>query len=151
MKSIQIDSDVFQKLRLMQLSDGETLDVVLRRVLGLKHTEKRQAAGDTESGRPWIVEDVAFPSGARFRGRYKGYYYYGQVNDGALELNGQRFQSPTAAAFSITRKPFFSGWDFWEIALPGADTGSWESIAWLKGHGSRKDSWFSRLALQSAG
>jgi hypothetical protein len=151
MKSIQIDPDVFQALRLKQLSDGETLNTVLRRVLGLKQNENHQSQEYPESGRPWIVEDVVFPQGTRFRGRYKGYYYYGQVNDGVLELNGQRFHSPTAAAFSITRKPFFSGWDFWEIELPGAERGSWECIARLKGHCGRKDSWFSRVALQTAG
>jgi hypothetical protein len=151
MQSIQIDSDVLRMLRVLQLSDGETLNAVLRRVLGLKQDDERQAPGTAEPGRPWVVEDAVFPHGTRFRGRYKGYYYYGLVNDGALELKGQRFHSPTAAAYSITRKPFFSGWDFWECEMPGSQRNSWQSISQLKDYSSRKDSWFSRVALQTAG
>ena len=47
---------------------------------------------------PWIVDGLAFPKGTEFRGKYKGYFYYGKVTSGALMMNGKEFLSPSAAA-----------------------------------------------------
>ena len=35
----------------------------------------------------WIVESVVFPDGTEFRGKYKGYFYYGKVRNGTLALD----------------------------------------------------------------
>jgi hypothetical protein len=77
----------------------------------------------------WIVDGVAFPNGTEFRCQYKGYFYYAQVINGALMINGKKFLSPTAAAVSITRNSV-DGWLFWDCKLPG--NSSWVSISALK-------------------
>jgi hypothetical protein len=78
---------------------------------------------------PWIVDGLAFPKGTEFRGKYKGYFYYGKVSSGALMMNGKEFLSPCAAATAITRSSL-DGWLFWDCKPPGAS--SWINIYTLK-------------------
>ena len=73
----------------------------------------------------WKVKDATFPHGTEFRGRYKGYVYYGKVDNGAFVLHGKPFLSPSAAAVTITRNPV-DGWLFWDCKLPGRST--WMNI-----------------------
>ena len=80
-------------------------------------------------GLPWIIDGLAFPKGTEFRGKYKGYFYYGKVSDGALMMNGKEFLSPSAAAITITRSSV-DGWLFWDCKPPGAS--SWINIHTLK-------------------
>ena len=82
-----------------------------------------------DSSLPWIVDDLAFAKGTEFRGRYKGYFYYGEVSSGALMMNGKEFLSPSAAAMAITRNSV-NGWLFWDCKPPGAP--SWINIHTLK-------------------
>ena len=77
----------------------------------------------------WMIDGVSFPQGTKFRSKYKGYVYYGKVNNGALEFKGKQFLSPSAAAFSITRNPI-SGWVFWDCKMPGHS--SWTNIRKFK-------------------
>jgi hypothetical protein len=51
------------------------------------------------------------------------------VNSGALVLQGQRFDSPSAAAMSITSSAV-NGWTFWEYKLPGQDR--WQILKSLR-------------------
>jgi len=95
-------------------------------------------------GLPWIIDGLAFPKGTEFRGKYKGYFYYGKVSGGALMMNGKEFLSPSAAAMTITRSSVDSpsaaamtitrssvdGWLFWDCKPPGAS--SWINIHTLK-------------------
>ena len=80
-------------------------------------------------GLPWIIDDLAFPKGTEFRGKYKGYFYYGKVSGGALMMNGREFLSPCAAAMAITRSSI-DGWLFWDCKTPSAY--SWINIHTLK-------------------
>jgi hypothetical protein len=80
-------------------------------------------------GLPWIIDGLAFPKGTEFRGKYKGYFYYGKVSDGALMMNGREFLSPCAAAMAITRSSI-DGWLFWDCKAPEA--ASWIDIHTLK-------------------
>jgi hypothetical protein len=84
---------------------------------------------DPGDGRPWIFDGVVFPNGTEFRASYKGYYYNGKVNHGALMMNGKEFFSPCAAAMTITRSDV-DGWLFWDCKLPGAS--SWVDIHSLR-------------------
>lgn len=77
----------------------------------------------------WEVDGATFPHGTKFRGKYKGYYYYGKVDNGAFMLNGRKFLSPCAAALTITRNPV-NGWLFWDFKLPAQSF--WTSIFKLK-------------------
>ena len=80
-------------------------------------------------GLPWIIDGLAFPKGTEFRGKYKGYFYYGKVSGGALMMNGREFSSPCAAAMAITRSSI-DGWLFWDCKTPEAS--SWINIHTLK-------------------
>ena len=40
-------------------------------------------------GSAWMIDGVSFPQGTKFRSKYKGYVYYGKVNNGALEFKGR--------------------------------------------------------------
>lgn len=62
-------------------------------------------------------EGVTFPEGTFFRTWYKDRPYWGQVTNGALVINGERFTSVSSAAKSITKRPT-NGWEFWECRLP---------------------------------
>ncbi len=79
----------------------------------------------------WVIDGVAFPSGTEFSGSYKGYYYQGKVNGGALIINGKKFLSPSAAAITITRIDV-DGWLFWDCKFPGMS--SWTDIYSLRVH-----------------
>ena len=65
-----------------------------------------------------ISKGVRFPQGTQFRASYKGQTHLAEVENGALQLNGKRYASPSAAAMSITRVPA-NGWTFWECRIPG--------------------------------
>ena len=80
-------------------------------------------------GLSWIIDDLAFPRGTEFRGKYKGNFYYGEVSKGALMINGREFFSPCAAAMAITRNSI-DGWLFWDCKTPEAS--SWTNIHTLK-------------------
>ena len=80
-------------------------------------------------GRSWIIDDFAIPEGTEFRGKYKGYFYYGKVSGRALMVNGRKFFSPCAAAMAITRSSI-DGWLFWDCKTPEAS--SWINIHTLK-------------------
>jgi hypothetical protein len=86
-------------------------------------------------GGDWIVKGVTFPGGTEFRATYKGQTYLGRVEAGALVLNGRRFDTPSAAAMSISGNPV-NGWTFWECRSPGRT--SWQLIKGLRGGKSLK-------------
>ncbi len=129
MHTIQIDFDVFKAITVRRASEEVTENDVLREIFGLKpkkesatvkaNRESAQSPGD------WVTKGVRFPSGTEFRSTHKGQSYRGQVEDGALIVNGQRFDSPSAAAVNITETSV-NGWIFWECRLPG--TSDWVLI-----------------------
>jgi len=52
-----------------------------------------------------------------------------EVKDGALFVEGKRYDSPSSAAISITGNPV-NGWTFWEVRLPGQS--EWKSMKALR-------------------
>ena len=76
--------------------------------------------------RPWVIDGLTFPKDTEFRGKYKGYFYYGKVSGGALMINGRNFFSPSAAAMAITRSSI-DGWLFWDCKTP-------EAVSWIDIH-----------------
>ena len=132
MRSIEVDFDVFKALTRRRPTEEVTENDVLRELLGLPplrtvegvtKTEPDQASGD------WVTKGVRFPERTEFRAHYKGRTYLARVEDGALTLNGERFDSPSAAAMKITGN-HVNGWYFWECRLPGQ--ASWQSIKGLR-------------------
>lgn len=77
----------------------------------------------------WKCKGVVFPEETQFRANYKGNNYYGVVQHGTLVVNGNRFNSPSAAAVSITNNSV-NGWIFWECKFPGEE--KWRIIKSLR-------------------
>jgi hypothetical protein len=123
MPNIYVDFDVFKALTARRATEDVTENDVLRQLLGFA------AAQGKPSGRPgpgdWVTKGVRFPQGTQARANYKGQLHLAEVKDGALVLNGRRYDSPSAAAMAITKAPA-NGWTFWEVKLPGH--GEWRTM-----------------------
>ena len=117
MHTIQVDFEVFKELTRRRPSESVSENVVLRELLGLPGKPGKIATTDTAPG-DWITKGVRFPEGTEFRATYKGKTYLAKVRSGALDLHGKRYDSPSAAAMSITSHPA-NGWTFWECRTPG--------------------------------
>jgi hypothetical protein len=118
MAVIEIDFDVYKALTLRRPTEEVTYSDILREVLGLSQAKNYRPNGVLPSTGEWVSKGVRFPSGTEFRATYKGETYHGKVEAGALLVNGKRFDSPSAAAVSITENPV-NGWTFWECRFPG--------------------------------
>ena len=130
MKTIEIDFDVYKALTIRRDAEEVSYNDVLRELLGLPlrkipnaPVKSLAAEGD------WIQKGVRFPHGTEFRATYKGQMHQGKVESGAFIIDGQKFDSPSAAAVAITGNPV-NGWIFWECRLPGR--ASWQQIKSLR-------------------
>lgn len=130
MQTIDIDFDVFKALTARRTSEQVTHNDVLRVLLRLPPAQLSPAnPSEQASGPDWIAKGVRFPVGTEFRARYKGKIVTGHVDAGALLVNGERFDSPSAAAISITGNSV-NGWAFWECRIPGKS--SWQLLKSLR-------------------
>lgn len=127
-QSIPIDFEVFKALTAKLESPSDTYNDALRRILHLS-ARQRQANGRINHEGAWTLDGVTFPPGTEFRARYKGELHNGRVENGALVVNGRRFESPSPAAISITGSSV-NGWRFWECRRPGDS--KWVSIDGLR-------------------
>ncbi len=83
---------------------GMTADDFLRQALNIKNGE-------------FTADGVIFPEGTAFLAWYKDRPHWGIVKGGALEMQGERYASVSAAAAKVTGRPT-NGWDFWQCKLP---------------------------------
>lgn len=117
MPTIEVDFDVFKALTARRPSEDVSENDVLRQMLGLaaKRTSPAPAAISPDD---WASKGVRLPAGTELRASYKRQTYLARVEGGALVLNGKRYDTPSAAAMSVTSHPV-NGWTFWEARLPG--------------------------------
>ena len=118
MYTLEVDFDVFKAITARRSSEEVTENDVLRELLGLSPRKSRGSAPSSPPPGDWVVKGVRFPVGTEFRARYKGRTYLARVEGGALVLQGESFDSPSAAAMKITGNPV-NGWTFWDCRLPG--------------------------------
>jgi hypothetical protein len=101
--------------------------------LVVETVERNKINNDTSHSdvniKDWKCKDVVFPAGTQFRANYKGNNYYGVVQNATLVVNGKHYNSPSAAAVSITHNSV-NGWIFWECKLPGEE--NWRIIKSLR-------------------
>lgn len=128
MAMIEVDFDVFKALTSRRASEDVSYNDVLRQLLGLSKNKAR-ATQAAPQGEDWISKGIRFPHGTEFRANYKGRPYSARIEDGALVLEGKNYNSPSAAAVSITGNPV-NGWLFWECRLPGKS--AWQSLKVLR-------------------
>lgn len=129
MRTIEVDFDVYKALTLRRPSESVSENEVLRELLGLPKRKSAVAGADSPAHGDWVTKGVHFPAGTEFRASYKGRTYLARVAGGALVLNGVKYDSPSAAAMSITTKPV-NGWTFWECRLP--EQAGWRTIKGLR-------------------
>jgi hypothetical protein len=123
---IDVDFEVFKALTALRSDESVTYSDVLRQVLGINApTSEPLTHNRADEGQPWVTKGVRFDHGTEFRARYKGLEYHGLVSDGALMVNGQRYNSPSAAGIAITGGNV-NGWRFWEARTPG---GRWKTLS----------------------
>ena len=127
--TISIDFDVFKALTAQLESPNDSYNEVLRRLLDLPQSSAVAKRVPVTDARSWVVGGATFPQGTEFRARYRGQTYNARVEDGVLVYNGQRFESPSPAAASITNNSV-NGWLFWECRLPGR--AQWVSMKSLR-------------------
>ncbi len=132
MYTIEVDFEVYKQLTVRRATEDVSHNDVLRELLGLGQPQTAPAAKAANGSSPgdWVAKGVRFPVGTDFRANYKGEIHTARVEGGALVLsNGQRFDSPSAAAVSITGSAV-NGWRFWECRVPGK--GTWQPIEGLR-------------------
>ena len=129
MPTIEVDFDVFKALTARRSTEDVTENDVLRQLLRLPSQSPSSAVLRTPGPDDWVTKGVRLPVGTELRATYKGQTYLARVSSGALVFDGKRFNSPSAAAMSITRNPV-NGWTFWECRLPGH--GRWTSLKELR-------------------
>lgn len=135
MRTIEVDFDVFKALTMRRPNESVTENDVLRELLGLSPGSPRQMTRTVlipplEQG-GWVSKGVRFPPGTEFRAHYKGETHLARVESGAMVLNGKRYDTPSAAAMSITGSPV-NGWTFWECRVPGS--AAWQVIKTRRPH-----------------
>jgi hypothetical protein len=135
-RTIEVDFDVYKALTLRRPTESVTENDVLRELLGLPRAAHAQPSAISASAvvtvsepGAWITKGVRFPAGTEFRAHYKGETHLARVQNSALLVNGQRYDTPSAAAMAITGSPV-NGWTFWECRLPGQ--AAWQMIKALR-------------------
>lgn len=130
MHTIEVDFDVFKQLTIRRATEDVSYNDVIRELLGLGQSAPNNTKAPADpSPNDWIAKGVRFPAGTDFRATYKGQVRTGRIEGGALSINGQRYDSPSAAAVAITGSPV-NGWRFWECRLPGKS--AWQLIESLR-------------------
>ena len=126
---IDVDFEVYKQLTLRRDSEEVTYNDVIRDLLGLKFDQSNLTEKNEISGLDWITNGVRFPNKSEFRATYKGKIWNAAVENGGLLYAGEKYESPSAAAMTITGGPV-NGWRFWECRLPGKS--SWQLIDKLR-------------------
>ena len=130
MHTIEVDFEVYKKLTVSRATEDVSYNDVIRALLGLGQDKaKTTTAVMVASTKDWVAKGVRFPVGTDFRANYKGQMHAARVESGSLMVNGKHFNSPSAAAVSITGNPV-NGWRFWECKFPGKS--SWQLIEGLR-------------------
>jgi hypothetical protein len=129
MPTIDVDFDVFKALTVRRPSEDVTENDVLRQLLRLPQRSASVLKSENPSPDDWLTKGVRLPAGTELRAIYKGRTYLARVAAGALQLDGRRFDSPSAAAMSITSHPV-NGWTFWQCRIPGQ--GTWKLLKELR-------------------
>jgi len=134
MPTIEVDFEVYKALTARRPTENVTENDVLRQLLHLPR-QSVSAASDLPAPEDWVTKNVRIPAGTELRAMYKGQSYLARVEEGALVLNGRRFDSPSAAAMSITRNAV-NGWNFWQARRPGQ--GAWMLLRELRAPPGRR-------------
>jgi hypothetical protein len=139
---VQISTNLLVVLRrLMKAGDHTTEDVVWRLVeqQGIPRCEPRRQYWVLNPNEGLDSRGGFLPNGLRLRMRYKrGAFFYAEVREGKIWMDGEAFDSPSAAASVVARQsganrynPHLDGWKYWDYEFPvGSET--WYSVDTLR-------------------
>ncbi len=131
LQKIEIDWDIHKLIEAERTSFNEPPYVALRRLLKLPAPQSDAAVvpQDLGNGIPWTDAGVVVPHGALARMEYdRGRQIYeGRFLNGKLIVDGQQFESLSAAAnaLAVTKdgnKTSLNGWNYWKVKFPGETT-----------------------------
>lgn len=127
MHTIEVDFDVFKALTARRAAEHVTYNDVIRELLKLEPRVGPSLTGEADRWPDdWVVKGVRFAEGTQFRAKHNGRMYQARVEKSALVLDGKHYDSPSAAAVSITGYAV-NGWNFWEFL--SRRTGDWTLMA----------------------
>lgn len=131
-RTINIDFQVHKAIELERRTFDEAPNEVLRRMLGIDvaGTERPQPASvaPATGGRPWAGKGkstgLTIPHGTELQMDYNGQRFTGNLDNGSLVFEGQRFSSPSGAANELCRtrdgrRTSLNGKDLIQVRLPG--------------------------------
>lgn len=126
MQTIDIDFEVFKALTIRRETESVTYNDVLRRLLGLEVSEKReqmQSSAELGAGAGGFnLRGLVLPNGTKLRVIYKGTLHTAEIKGNRwVDERGNEHASPSAAATHITGTTV-NGWRFWEAKRPSDPT-----------------------------
>ena len=141
LKKIEIDFDIHQLIEAERKGFDEPQYLALRRLLKLPAPDALSTKSySIEQGKPFVEDGVSIPHGSEARMEYQRgkQVYEGQFLDGALVVEGQRFNalSAAASAFAVTKKgtkTSLNGWMYWQVRFPGEL--EWRSLQQMRDNG----------------
>jgi hypothetical protein len=138
MQNIEIDWDIHKMIEAERQGFDEAPYLALRRLLKLPDI-KPDTTGKFEAGAgiPWTEDGVSVPHGSLARMEYlRGIQVYeGRFINGRLVVNGQAFDtlSAAASALAVTKdgaKTRLNGWNYWLAQFPGEK--KWRSLGGMR-------------------
>ncbi|MBB6178059.1 hypothetical protein [Pseudorhizobium flavum] len=128
MEKIEIDWDIHKMIENERQGFDEAPYLALRRLLNLPPPAQPETASEKTlaAGIPWTEDGVTVPHGSLARMEYLrgSQVYEGQFLDGRLVVEGQSFDtlSAAASALAVTKegtKTNLNGWNYWKAKFPG--------------------------------
>ncbi|MFZ3059595.1 MAG: DUF2924 domain-containing protein [Candidatus Methanoperedens sp.] len=130
MTKIDIDNEVWKELQKKAIPFEDTPNSVLRKLLGLEDTNKKNSTMKPDTEISNISEPFKLPTlistaqveppniiglleGKRLWKKFKGKDCFADVKNGKFIIDGKAFDSPSSAAMHITGT-FVNGWMFWK-------------------------------------
>jgi hypothetical protein len=135
LQKIDIDWDIHKMIEAERSSFDEPPYIALRRLLRLPAPKRTITPEKHEvgTGLPWVDDGVTVPHGSLARMEYLrgSQVYEGQFLNGKLLVNGQAFDTLSAAAdaLAVTKngsKTSLNGWNYWKAKFPGET--KWRSL-----------------------
>jgi hypothetical protein len=125
-RDTKIDFDVHKVIETAKRNFSESDNAVLRRLLKIDAADASppKANGHAGTGREWFGDGATLPHGTEVRMKYNGRLHTGQIDNGDWLVEGNRYNSPSAAAGGVGRtkkggKTSLDGWLYWEAKRPG--------------------------------
>lgn len=117
-KYVQVDLEVWKEIEKNRESFTQTPNDILRKIFMLTEASAKEKVVPAEGGSSETVIGLSteyglLPDGMKLSRVYKGKEYNAQVVNGAIELEGIRFNSLSMAGVHVT-KYNVNGWHFWK-------------------------------------